>query len=68
MAHFNSHTQIRDGSSFNPMLVFLNCTLSNATQVSLCESHWHKLENMKNEPNNTHSPYHKIDDNILSVH
>ena len=29
-----------------------------ATLILLCKSNQYKLENMKNEPNNTHIPYH----------
>jgi hypothetical protein len=37
-----------------------HCLFANATQVLLCKSNWHKLENMKMKPNNTHIPYTKV--------
>ena len=37
-------------------LQMFQCRVANATQIVLCRCDWQKLENMKNDPNNTRKP------------
>ena len=59
---FGNYNLIKDGPIFNPIfLLMFQHRFANATQVNAthCQgkSNWYKLENMKNAPNNTHTPY-----------
>ena len=60
----NNHNSIKEGLIFNLIFADSHHGFANAPQLSLQKSYRQKLENLKNEPNNTHIlPYlfHGVD-------